>query len=88
MDPYPSPQEASAPFQQFQQHSGETGHKQRKQRPKFLNRRHSYNNQFNPEKIEHSGAPRKAPGPHSCFNCGSPEHWAQECPEPRKTVPK
>ncbi|MCJ1477658.1 hypothetical protein MMC13_006331 [Lambiella insularis] len=23
----------------------------------------------------------------SCYNCGSPEHWAQDCPEPRREVP-
>ncbi|KAH0545565.1 hypothetical protein FGG08_000396 [Glutinoglossum americanum] len=23
----------------------------------------------------------------SCFNCGSVEHWAQHCPEPRRAIP-
>ena len=27
------------------------------------------------------------PTPDTCYNCGSPEHWAQDCPEPRREVP-
>lgn len=23
----------------------------------------------------------------SCYNCGAPDHWAQDCPEPRRVVP-
>ena len=23
----------------------------------------------------------------SCYNCGAPDHWAQDCPEPRRAVP-
>ncbi|KAA6409499.1 MAG: hypothetical protein FRX48_07053 [Lasallia pustulata] len=27
------------------------------------------------------------PSPPTCYNCGSPDHWAQHCPEPRREVP-
>ena len=27
------------------------------------------------------------PGPATCFNCGSPDHWAMYCQEPRRVVP-
>ena len=23
----------------------------------------------------------------SCYNCGAPDHWAQDCPEPRRAIP-
>ncbi|MCJ1383863.1 hypothetical protein MMC17_006977 [Xylographa soralifera] len=31
--------------------------------------------------------PVAQPTPDTCYNCGSPEHWAQDCPEPRREVP-
>ncbi|KAJ9300639.1 transcriptional regulator family: Zinc finger, CCHC-type [Paecilomyces variotii] len=86
MDPYPSPGEGKPLFQQSQQH-GELGHKERKQRPKLLHKRPPYNPQFHSEKVGRNEVPRRIRGSHPCFNCGSPEHWAQDCPEPRKTVP-
>ncbi|KAK2766874.1 hypothetical protein FQN54_006188 [Arachnomyces sp. PD_36] len=30
---------------------------------------------------------RKRSEGQSCYNCGSPEHWAQHCPEPRRPIP-
>ncbi|MCJ1249854.1 hypothetical protein MMC30_007080 [Trapelia coarctata] len=27
------------------------------------------------------------PSPQTCYNCGSPEHWAQNCSEPRRQIP-
>ncbi|MCJ1390895.1 hypothetical protein MMC18_003756 [Xylographa bjoerkii] len=27
------------------------------------------------------------PTPDTCYNCGSPDHWAQNCPEPRRELP-
>ncbi|MCJ1405311.1 hypothetical protein MMC11_008538 [Xylographa trunciseda] len=31
--------------------------------------------------------PLAQPTPDTCYNCGSPEHWAQNCPESRREVP-
>ncbi|MCJ1280712.1 hypothetical protein MMC26_000029 [Xylographa opegraphella] len=31
--------------------------------------------------------PVAQPTPDTCYNCGSPEHWAQSCPEPRREIP-
>lgn len=88
MDPYPSPGEGKPLFQQSPQQRGELGHKERKQRPKLLHKRPPYNPQFHSGKVGRNEGPRRIPGSQSCFNCGSPGHWAQDCPGPRKTVPK
>ncbi|KAJ9360669.1 transcriptional regulator family: Zinc finger, CCHC-type [Paecilomyces variotii] len=87
MDPYPSPGEGKPLFQQSPQQRGELGHKERKQRPKLLHKRPPYNPQFHSGKVGRNEGPRRIPGSQSCFNCGSPGHWAQDCPGPRKTVP-
>ncbi|OJD13337.1 hypothetical protein AJ78_06193 [Emergomyces pasteurianus Ep9510] len=57
-------------------------HKQRGQKHsrKGKNRQ---NNNF----TSNTDGPPKSSQQQSCFNCGSLEHWAQQCPEPRREFP-
>lgn len=43
----------------------------------------SYPSDPQPAPLQHQAQP----APNSCYNCGSPDHWAQSCPEPRREVP-
>ncbi|KAL2006221.1 hypothetical protein VTN00DRAFT_9875 [Thermoascus crustaceus] len=87
MDPYPSPQDGSPPFQKYQQYAPPMGYKQRKQKHPSFQKRNIHNEQSYSENIEYTESPRRHSEPQSCYNCGSPEHWAQDCPEPRRAVP-
>ncbi|PGG97089.1 hypothetical protein GX51_07488 [Blastomyces parvus] len=57
-------------------------HKQRGQK----HPRRGKNRQHHPYADSTDGPP-KNPQTQSCFNCGSLEHWAQQCPEPRREFP-
>ncbi|OAX81327.1 hypothetical protein ACJ72_04336 [Emergomyces africanus] len=57
-------------------------HKQRGQK----HSRKGKNRQNNPYTSNTHG-PHKSSQSQSCFNCGSLEHWAQQCPEPRREFP-
>lgn len=42
-----------------------------------------------PQQQVSQGPPQPPPSKssESCYNCGAPDHWAQDCPEPRRSVP-
>ncbi|KAL8862191.1 MAG: hypothetical protein Q9178_001647 [Gyalolechia marmorata] len=35
----------------------------------------------------YASQPQHQPTPQGCYNCGSPGHWAQDCPEPKRDSP-
>ncbi|OAT04498.1 hypothetical protein BDBG_01043 [Blastomyces gilchristii SLH14081] len=57
-------------------------HKQRGQK----HPRRGKNRQHHPYAGSTDGPPKNSQA-QSCFNCGSLEHWAQQCPEPRREFP-
>ncbi|KAL2000210.1 hypothetical protein VTN02DRAFT_3408 [Thermoascus thermophilus] len=63
------------------------GYRQRKQKHPSFQKRNIHNEQSYSENIEYTESPRRHSEPQSCYNCGSLEHWAQDCPEPRRAVP-
>ncbi|KAK2737195.1 hypothetical protein FQN55_001215 [Onygenales sp. PD_40] len=80
MEPYPMPRDDVQAFSP--QPVPSFNNKQRGQK-------HPRRGKNGPNRFSgHSDAHHNKHGqPQSCFNCGSLQHWAQQCPEPRREFP-
>ncbi|ODH26848.1 hypothetical protein ACO22_04391 [Paracoccidioides brasiliensis] len=81
MDSHPMPGDAVQPFHP-QPVQSVVSHKQRGQK----HPRKGKQRQNHPSAGSNNGPPKHTQ-PQSCYNCGSLEHWAQQCPEPRREFP-
>ncbi|KAL1987051.1 hypothetical protein VTN96DRAFT_4925 [Rasamsonia emersonii] len=79
MEAYPSPRDG----QPFQTHPPMTPNERRSRYPSFSNTTYYYDRDC----PENGGYPEPRKKFSTCFNCGSPEHWAQDCPRPREFDP-
>ncbi|KAI9753921.1 MAG: Cleavage polyadenylation factor subunit clp1 [Chaenotheca gracillima] len=61
---------------------------QKRQHKPWQNRQNHHQPQQNPPRQQRqSQQPPSQSTDQACYNCGAPGHWAQDCPEPRRSVP-
>ncbi|KAL1967954.1 hypothetical protein VTN77DRAFT_2371 [Rasamsonia byssochlamydoides] len=83
MEAYPSSRDG----QPLQTYAPPTVPSERRSRyPSFSNETYGYERGY-PENAGYPEPPKRFSESQTCFNCGSPEHWAQNCPQPRRSNP-
>ncbi len=80
------PQQFQAPPNQIQ-NAYQHGYPQRQQYGTPQNGVYNHQHQPTAQAGPIQQQSQAGPGPNACYNCGAAEHWAQDCPEPRRENP-